>query len=505
MWTGQLECKTRLSPVSTGILGTQATEISVLSWRKAELPETAAEYQCPTRRKLAPPVQVPKTTLRTTYRFNERLLSDTIWLQILDKTTPLLTMMDAATRYVAARVLRRETSSEFLQALERGWIRVFGRPSTRCLAISQLFRAACWTPTSTIATSTPQRLSNTSWNVECARPLPWSKPTTTSACGGLYTSTTPKRSATTSGRTEVLLLARGSWKWAQNPLERPSHSVPTEIFHEEGVVHHQLSGLHDRHHSPLLVRVVVVVVVVASSGPSRAEAGLPPAVPEASGNVIPAADVTTEAPRATRGGMGRQAWQDLDHIDVQAELRQPVPTLQDVPFFLRAGVRRALVFALQAVRDADLGEGVHGRAPCITPTRTWTLFMLTPRMLLVRPGADGAVGRCLLHERVDRYERGDWPSLPPRADPPLTAQTVRERRRRATRSAKGGSPRAASSREPRATCLPAVRWRLATQARGQLSRTRPSARTGPACPSISAELLSTSCAASCAREAGHGD
>ena len=47
-----------------------------------------------TCRKLAPPVQVPKTTLRTTYRFNERLLSDTIWLQILDKTTPVLTMMD---------------------------------------------------------------------------------------------------------------------------------------------------------------------------------------------------------------------------------------------------------------------------------------------------------------------------------------------------------------------------------------------------------------------------
>eukprot|EP00439_Symbiodinium_sp_Y106_P023353 s6529_g2.t2 len=58
-----------------------------------------------TCRKLAPPVQVPKTTLRTTYRFNERLLSDTIWLQILDKTTPVLTMMDPA--------------------VERGWIKVF--------------------------------------------------------------------------------------------------------------------------------------------------------------------------------------------------------------------------------------------------------------------------------------------------------------------------------------------------------------------------------------------
>ncbi|CAE7831349.1 unnamed protein product, partial [Symbiodinium microadriaticum] len=92
--------------------------------------ETAENYQCPTCRKLAPPVQVPKTTLRTTFRFNERLLSDTVWLQVLDKTVPVITMMDAATRYVAARVVRRATSTEFLQALERGWIRVFGPPRT---------------------------------------------------------------------------------------------------------------------------------------------------------------------------------------------------------------------------------------------------------------------------------------------------------------------------------------------------------------------------------------
>ena len=109
----------------------------------------------------------------------------------------------------------------------------------------------------------------------------------------------------------------------------------------------------------------------------------PPAVPEASGDGIPAVDATTDAPQVMRGAIGRQAWQDLDNIDVQAELRQPVPTLQDVPPFLRAGVRRALVFAQQAVRDADLGEGA---GIGITPTRAWTLFMLTPRMLLARTG-----------------------------------------------------------------------------------------------------------------------
>ncbi|CAE7334635.1 RE2, partial [Symbiodinium microadriaticum] len=53
--------------------------------RRRMVYEAAQKYQCPTCKKLAPPAQVPKSTLRTTYRFNERLLADTIWLQVLDK------------------------------------------------------------------------------------------------------------------------------------------------------------------------------------------------------------------------------------------------------------------------------------------------------------------------------------------------------------------------------------------------------------------------------------
>ena len=92
--------------------------------------EAAQKYQCPTCKKLAPPAQVPKSTLQTTYRFNERLLADTIWLQVMDKTLPVITMMDAATRFLAARYVNRETTSEFLIALQRGWIRTFGPPTS---------------------------------------------------------------------------------------------------------------------------------------------------------------------------------------------------------------------------------------------------------------------------------------------------------------------------------------------------------------------------------------
>ena len=50
------------------------------------------------------------------------------------------------------------------------------------------------------------------------------------------------------------------------------------------------------------------------------------------------------------------AWLSLDDVDLQEELRHPVPTLQDVPPFLRAAVRGALVQALERLR-AERSEG----------------------------------------------------------------------------------------------------------------------------------------------------
>ena len=85
-------------------------------------------YSCPTCHKLAPPAQTAKSGLRTSYKFNERLLSDTIWPQVKGRPTPVVTMLDAASKFLAARVVKKETSGEFLQALQRGWIRTFGPP-----------------------------------------------------------------------------------------------------------------------------------------------------------------------------------------------------------------------------------------------------------------------------------------------------------------------------------------------------------------------------------------
>ncbi|CAE7037427.1 unnamed protein product, partial [Symbiodinium natans] len=100
----------------------------------------------------------------------------------------------------------------------------------------------------------------------------------------------------------------------------------------------------------------------------------------------------------------------LDAVDLLAELRGPVPTLQDVPVFLRGGLRRALEFALTALRAASAGpaeEAVRARA--------WKLFLLTPRMLLARTAETGAAGSRELLARVGAYERAEWPALLERA------------------------------------------------------------------------------------------
>ena len=55
------------------------------------------------------------------------------------------------------------------------------------------------------------------------------------------------------------------------------------------------------------------------------------------------------------------SWAALDAVDLAEELRCPVPTMQDVPPFMRSAVRTALVTALSRLRDsADASQGGLG-------------------------------------------------------------------------------------------------------------------------------------------------
>ena len=157
----------------------------------------------------------------------------------------------------------------------------------------------------------------------------------------------------------------------------------------------------------------------------------------------------------TRHVTGNLPWADV------AELRRPVPTLQDVPPFLRAGVRRALVFALRAIRDADAAENAH-----VTPARAWSLFLLMPRMM-ARPGA----GSCLSASTGTSEASGS------RCWPPRKGRGPQQAERRKTpmqHSASGARPRAGSSARVKsaapATCSRVAPWRRAMKLHGPAKR-----------------------------------
>ena len=97
-------------------------------------------------------------------------------------------------------------------------------------------------------------------------------------------------------------------------------------------------------------------------------------------------------------GVPVAAWEQLDAVDLQEELRHPVPTLQDVPPFMRSSVRGALVLALDHLRSAGDGDGASRK-----------LFLLAPRMLLARPAIKRSPGgREELLSRAAAFQQGEW-------------------------------------------------------------------------------------------------
>ena len=104
----------------------------------------------------------------------------------------------------------------------------------------------------------------------------------------------------------------------------------------------------------------------------------------------PAAGDHDAAANATPAGVPDAAWLALDTVDLAEELRCPVPTLQDVPPFMRAAVRAAVTTALQQLRDSSERTPALDDAPA---SRAWKLFLLAPRMILACTQLHGAQGR----------------------------------------------------------------------------------------------------------------
>ena len=96
----------------------------------------AQQHHCQLCDAHRPPPQVAKSTLRTGGSFNSRVQADTVWIHLprihnghKPQAVPVLSMIDATTKFMSARVIDSEQSDDFIRGLERGWIRHFGPPT----------------------------------------------------------------------------------------------------------------------------------------------------------------------------------------------------------------------------------------------------------------------------------------------------------------------------------------------------------------------------------------
>ncbi|CAK0821170.1 unnamed protein product, partial [Prorocentrum cordatum] len=147
---------------------------------------------------------------------------------------------------------------------------------------------------------------------------------------------------------------------------------------------------------------------------------------------------------APSNGPTEESWAALGGIDLQQELRRFVPTLQNVPRFLRAETRMAFTTALQRIKRG------HDQGNQATTHQGWTLFLLASRLLLSKPKGTDAEGRQELLERAQRFRQGDWLALlheanttaGARAAPrPATEEQQQERRReQACAHVRNGNP-----------------------------------------------------------------
>ena len=105
------------------------------------------------------------------------------------------------------------------------------------------------------------------------------------------------------------------------------------------------------------------------------------------------------------------AWSSFDVVDLAAEFCMPpsltpVPTMQSVPAFLRAGPQRAFV----CPRLASLARSLHPWHR-LSANAHVELSLLARRLLLHRPPEPGTVGRETLLQRVPDFLAGRWDAL----------------------------------------------------------------------------------------------
>ena len=108
----------------------QLTELLASRGASDVVLEAARQYHCVACQRYKKPNKASPAQLPTADSFNQVIQADVLWIKLGPKKYPILSIVDTATRFQAASVLYGERTSDFIHALERGWIRHFGCPTT---------------------------------------------------------------------------------------------------------------------------------------------------------------------------------------------------------------------------------------------------------------------------------------------------------------------------------------------------------------------------------------
>lgn len=103
------------------LLAARGASESVINAAKGYVCTACAKYKRPAQ---TAPASTPKTK-----DFNALVMADVFWLRRGSTKFPILSMVDAATRYTAAILLKNEQSEQYIRAIEKSWISVFGPPT----------------------------------------------------------------------------------------------------------------------------------------------------------------------------------------------------------------------------------------------------------------------------------------------------------------------------------------------------------------------------------------
>ena len=88
----------------------------------------AKQYVCLSCSKYCKPNQVAPSSVHIVSEFNAEVQSDAFYIKIGSTKLAVLSIVDVGTRYMAAHLLKKEDSEEYILALEKAWVKHFGVP-----------------------------------------------------------------------------------------------------------------------------------------------------------------------------------------------------------------------------------------------------------------------------------------------------------------------------------------------------------------------------------------